>query len=287
MERSGDKMKPVLVGIAGDSGSGKSTFVKTLSNLLGEENVREICFDDYHSLDREERKAVKITPLHPRANNLGLAIEHMWLLKQGRKILKPIYDHSTGRFGEPEWVCPVPYIICEGLHTFYFNVLAIQYDLKIYYDTDLELKIIWKIQRDVLDRGYFAEKVIEEIRERQKDIRNFVEPQSQYADILLKLRLHSDNFIAVQWNESTDSHWFENLLNEPGSWEVFQEWYGGKKWNVYSIDRKFTLDEVKRSFKIDSSFRIKEKELEPYLVSSLLIATILKQIRDLKDKKEV
>jgi phosphoribulokinase len=52
MERGGNKMKPVLVGIAGDSGSGKSTFVKTLANLLGEKEVREICFDDYHSLDR-------------------------------------------------------------------------------------------------------------------------------------------------------------------------------------------------------------------------------------------
>ncbi|MGC9045149.1 MAG: phosphoribulokinase [Thermodesulfovibrio sp.] len=280
-------MKPVLVGIAGDSGSGKSTFVKTLANLLGEKEVREICFDDYHSLDREERKAVKITPLHPRANNLGLAIEHMWHLKQGKKILKPVYDHSTGKFGEPEWVFPVPYIICEGLHTFYFSVLAVIYDLKIYYDTDLELKIIWKIQRDVVERGYFAEKVIEEIRERQKDIRNFVEPQSQYADILIKLKLHSNNSIAVQWNDSIDAQWFKKILNDPDSWNAVTEWYGGKKWNVYEIARPFTIDEAKKIFKIDSSFKIKEKELEPYMLAAVLVASILKQIRNLKNEKEV
>ncbi|MGB9822079.1 phosphoribulokinase [Thermodesulfovibrio sp.] len=280
-------MKPVLVGIAGDSGSGKSTFVKTLANLLGEKEVREICFDDYHSLDREERKAVKITPLHPRANNLGLAIEHMWHLKQGKKILKPVYDHSTGKFGEPEWVFPVLYIICEGLHTFYFSVLAVIYDLKIYYDTDLELKIIWKIQRDVVERGYFAEKVIEEIRERQKDIRNFVEPQSQYADILIKLKLHSNNSIAVQWNDSIDAQWFKKILNDPDSWNAVTEWYGGKKWNVYEIARPFTIDEAKKIFKIDSSFKIKEKELEPYMLAAVLVASILKQIRNLKNEKEV
>lgn len=278
------KMKPVLVGIAGDSGSGKSTFVKTLANLLGTSEVREICFDDYHSLDRQERKAVNITPLHPRANNLGLAIEHMWLLKQGKKILKPVYDHSTGKFGEPEWVFPVPYIICEGLHTFYFSILASLYDLKIYYDTDLELKIIWKIQRDVLERGYFAEKVIEEIRERQKDIRNFVEPQSQYADILIKLKLHSHNSnIVVQWNEATDTQWFKNFLVEPDSWKASTEWYGGKKWNVYEITRNFTVDEVKRMFKIDSSLKIKEKEITPYMLVTVLVASMLKQIRSLKE----
>lgn len=281
-------MKPVLVGIAGDSGSGKSTFVKTLSNLLGEKNVREICFDDYHSLDRQERQAVGITPLHPRANNLGLAIEHMWILKQGKKILKPVYDHSTGKFGEPEWVFPVPYIICEGLHTFYFSVLASIYDLKIYYDTDLELKIIWKIQRDVIERGYFAEKVIEEIRERQKDIRNFVEPQSQYADILLKLKPQSNTSeIVVQWNESLESNWFKSVLNEPEGWNSHTEWYGGKKWNVYEINSKFKVDDVKRIFKISESFKFKDKELEPYTVTALLVATILKQIRTLKDQKEV
>lgn len=281
-------MKPVLVGIAGDSGSGKSTFVKTLSNLLGEKDVKEICFDDYHSLDREERKAIGITPLHPRANNLGLAIEHMWLLKQGKKILKPVYDHSTGKFGEPEWIFPMPYIICEGLHTFYFSVLAAIYDLKIYYDTDLELKIIWKIQRDVIERGYFAERVIEEIRERQKDIRNFVEPQSQYADILLKLKPQSDSSeMAVQWNESLESNWFKNLLNEPEKWSPSTEWYGGKKWNVYEINSKFKVEDVKRIFKISDSFKFKDKELEPYMITALLVATILKQIRTLKDQKEV
>lgn len=280
-------MRPVLVGIAGDSGSGKSTFVKTLSNLLGEKNVKEICFDDYHSLDREERKAVKITPLHPRANNLGLAIEHIWLLKQGEKILKPVYDHSTGKFGEPEWVFPVPYIICEGLHTFYFAVLASLYDLKIYYDTDIELKIIWKIQRDVIERGYFAEKVIEEIRERQKDIRNFVEPQSAYADILLKLKHHSDNLErAVHWYESVDSNWIKNLLNETEVLKPFSEWYGGKKWDVYTINRKFPMEDIKRIFRISEGFKIKEKELEPYMIAALLVATILKQIRNLKDQKE-
>ena len=211
----------------------------------------------------------------------------MWHLKQGKKILKPVYDHSTGKFGEPEWVFPVLYIICEGLHTFYFSVLAVIYDLKIYYDTDLELKIIWKIQRDVVERGYFAEKVIEEIRERQKDIRNFVEPQSQYADILIKLKLHSNNSIAVQWNDSIDAQWFKKILNDPDSWNAVTEWYGGKKWNVYEIARPFTIDEAKKIFKIDSSFKIKEKELEPYMLAAVLVASILKQIRNLKNEKEV
>ncbi|MDY0323328.1 MAG: phosphoribulokinase, partial [Candidatus Carbobacillus sp.] len=90
--------KVTIVGIAGDSGAGKSTFVSELRELIGPEKVTVISIDDYHSLDRAERTRVGVTALHPwKANNLGLLIEHVWQLKAGKEIAKPIYDHSDGK----------------------------------------------------------------------------------------------------------------------------------------------------------------------------------------------
>ncbi len=179
--------RKTMVGIVGDSGAGKSTYVKGLSSFLGEGKVTIIGLDDYHTLDRAQRKAVGITPLNPRCNDLGLVIDHAWQLRRGEEIEKPVYDHSTGMFAPPEKVTPREYVIMEGLHTLYLELMRAALDLKIYFDTDLELKLRWKIQRDVVERGHSEEQVRKEIEQRQPDIRAFVEPQKRYADVIVNL----------------------------------------------------------------------------------------------------
>ena len=86
----------VLIGVAGDSGCGKSTFLQRLTDLFGEDFMTVICLDDYHSLDRYQRKETGITALDPRANNFDLMYEQMKALKGGQTINKPIYNHETG-----------------------------------------------------------------------------------------------------------------------------------------------------------------------------------------------
>lgn len=175
-----------LIGIAGDSGAGKSTYVEHLKQLLGEENVSVMSTDDYHSLDRVERNKIGVTALDPwKANNLGLLIDHLWQLKQKRPILKPVYDHSTGTFAESELLEPRTVILVEGLHLLYLEKLREVFDLKIYFDTDISLRIKWKVRRDAEARGYTEEQVLEEIERRRPDVEKFIEPQKAWADMVI------------------------------------------------------------------------------------------------------
>ena len=92
----------VLIGVAGDSGCGKSTFLRRLSDVFGKDLMTVICLDDYHSLDRKQRKAAGVTALDPRANNFDLMYEQIRDLKNGKAIDKPIYNHETGAKSIPQ-----------------------------------------------------------------------------------------------------------------------------------------------------------------------------------------
>lgn len=176
-----------IVGIAGDSGAGKSTYVEQLKALIGEERVSVMTTDDYHSLDRAERNKIGVTALDPwKANNLGLLVDHVWRLKQGRPIMKPVYDHSTGTFAEPEEVIPKDIVLIEGLHILYLEKLREALDLKIYFDTDKELRVRWKVRRDAGLRGYTEAEVLAEIERRKPDVERFIEPQKAWADLLIQ-----------------------------------------------------------------------------------------------------
>ncbi|AEW06317.1 Phosphoribulokinase [Sulfobacillus acidophilus DSM 10332] len=176
----------VMVGICGDSGAGKSTYAHALRELLDPERVTVITLDDYHSLNRHERNAIGITALHPwKANNLGLLTEHVWALRRGQSIVKPTYDHATGEFGAPEEIVPRDIVILEGLHTFYLERLREALDLKIYFDTDIQLRVQWKIARDSSQRGYTPEEVMAEIERRRPDVERYIEPQKALADIVI------------------------------------------------------------------------------------------------------
>ena len=180
------KIAPLLLGIGGDSGTGKSTLVGGIYRIFGPDKITNINLDDYHTFDRAQRKIYNLTALHPAANNMALMGKHAWQLKNGEKIIKPVYDHSTGTFTEPEEVEPKPIVIIGGLFPFFTQELRDVFDLKVYLDPDEELKRTWKIQRDAGRRGYTIEQVMKEIAARQEDIRKHIEPQKEYADIIIR-----------------------------------------------------------------------------------------------------
>ena len=176
------KPRPVMIAIGGDSGSGKATLARGIYDLFGEENILNICLDDYHTLDRDGRTREGITALNPIANNIRLVEEHIWNLRNGESIVKPVYDHVTGTFGEPEVVWPRPIIIIRGLFPLLTEQMRAAFDIKLWLDPQDELKYHWKLQRDVAQRGYIVEQVIAQIVHRQDDLRQVIMPQLRYAD---------------------------------------------------------------------------------------------------------
>ena len=177
----------VMIGVAGDSGCGKSTFLRRLIDLFGEEFMTVICLDDYHSLDRKQRKETGITALDPRANNFDLMYEQMKALKEGQAIDKPIYNHETGELDPPERIEPNHIIVIEGLHPLYDERVRSLIDFSVYLDIGDEVKIAWKIQRDMEERGHTYEDVLAAINSRKPDFQNYIEPQREFADVVLQV----------------------------------------------------------------------------------------------------
>ena len=107
--------RPVILGVVGDSASGKTTISRGLVRVLGEDNVAHICTDDYHRYDRAQRAELGITPLHPDCNHLDIIAQHLTHLRRGEPILKPVYRHQDGTFGPAVHVRPERFTIIEGL----------------------------------------------------------------------------------------------------------------------------------------------------------------------------
>jgi phosphoribulokinase len=177
----------VLIGVAGDSGCGKSTFLRRLADLFGEEFMTVICLDDYHSLDRKQRKEQGVTALNPKANNFDLMYEQIKALKEGKAVDKPIYNHETGEIDPPERVDPNHIIVVEGLHPLFDERVRALLDFSVYLDISDEVKIAWKIQRDMSERGHSYEDVLASINARRPDFEAYIDVQKQYADVVIQI----------------------------------------------------------------------------------------------------
>jgi phosphoribulokinase len=175
------------IGVAGDSGSGKTTFTNAIRQIFGPTLVSTITLDDYHTYDREERKRLDITPLHPDTNNLTKLEEDIARLKQGLPIEKPVYNHTTGRFDPPVPFSPQKILILEGLHTLFTPRLRELMDFSIFVDPEKEVKYAWKRLRDMERRGYSSTEVTEEIVRREKDYDTFIAPQRCEAEPIIRI----------------------------------------------------------------------------------------------------
>lgn len=176
-----------VIGVAGDSGSGKTTFTRAIREIFGEDLVSTFSLDDYHRYDRQERKVLGITPLVPEANRFDLLEAHLADLKAGRTIQKPVYNHDNGRFNPPAEFKPTKILIIEGLHPFITERLRALIDFKLYVDPDPDVKRAWKIKRDVEQRGYSIDTVLREMEERKPDFEKYVAPQCRFADAVIRI----------------------------------------------------------------------------------------------------
>lgn len=175
------------IGVAGDSGSGKTTFTRAIRAIFGPDLVATITLDDYHRYDREERRELRITPLVPDANDLDLLAEHVGHLKDGESVMKPVYDHTSGTFADPVPFSPARVLILEGLHTLFTPPLRALLDFSLFVDPDPEVKRLWKLRRDMERRGYQREEVLTEMEARLPDYERYIAPQRRYADAVIRI----------------------------------------------------------------------------------------------------
>lgn len=179
-------LRPVMMGIAGDSASGKTTLTQGLVRALGEERCLSICVDDYHKFDRAERRDLAFTPLHPDCNYLDIVEQHLQLLALGRPVLKPVYDHSTGTFTRPEYVEPREFVIVEGLHPLTSKLTRACFDIMVFLDPPEEIRREWKLARDCGKRGYTPEQVLADLERREPESELFIRPQRKFADVVVR-----------------------------------------------------------------------------------------------------
>ncbi len=173
------------LGVAGDSGSGKTTFTEGIRNIFGTDLVSTISLDDYHSLDRNSRRKQGLTALNPKANRIDQIEKDLIQLKHGVPVEKPVYNHATGMFDPQVTFHPQKILILEGLHTLFTPTLRKYLDFTLFVDPTKEVKSDWKIRRDVKVRGYSRDAVIQEIAERESDYEHYIAPQKEYADAVI------------------------------------------------------------------------------------------------------
>ena len=184
---------PVILGIVGDSATGKTTLASGVAKILGPDRVATICTDDYHRYSRAERAKNGVSALDPRGNYIDIMEQHLKLLRQRQPILKPIYNHNTGGLDAPEYVAPKPYIIVEGLLGYTTRAMRECYDVKVYLEPNEKLRVRWKIQRDTAKRGYSVEQVLQSLEKRKEDSPAFIHPQRTFADLVVSFFPPSDN----------------------------------------------------------------------------------------------
>ncbi|HWC32972.1 MAG TPA: phosphoribulokinase, partial [Actinomycetota bacterium] len=177
--------RPIVLGVVGDSAAGKTTITRGLVRILGEDNVNHIATDDYHRYDRQQRAERGITPLHPDCNYIDIMTQHLVHVRNGEPIMKPVYQHSDGTFGAPEYVVPKRFAVIEGLLGYHTQELRDCYDVRVYLAPPEDLRRKWKVRRDCSRRGYTTDQVLEELDRREPDSAEFIRPQERRADLVV------------------------------------------------------------------------------------------------------
>lgn len=178
----------IVIGIAGGSGSGKTTLMKNLMRKFGD-NISVLSHDNYYRAHNElpyEQRS-KLNYDHPDAFDTQMMIDHLKLLKEGKSIECPTYDYTIhNRAEETILVEPRQVIIVEGILIFENKELCDQMDIKIYVDTDADVRLIRRIKRDVAKRGRSLESVLDQYLNTVKPMHEmFVEPSKKNADIIV------------------------------------------------------------------------------------------------------
>jgi uridine kinase len=185
-----NQIKPFIVGIAGGTGSGKTTLAKKIAETLGNDTVTLIDADSYYRdlshLSLHQRHQINFD--HPDALDTPLLVDHIKTLKKGSPIKKHIYDFTIHtRTEETVTVAPKPVILVEGILIFALEDLCRLFDLKVFMDEDDDIRLLRRIQRDINERGRSIEMVAEQYLQNVRPMHEkFVEPSKKAADIVTR-----------------------------------------------------------------------------------------------------
>lgn len=190
-----------IIGIAGGTGSGKTTVVKKIAESLPPHYVAVVPLDSYYNdtsaMTEDERHAINFD--HPDAFDWRLLVEHVKMLKEGKAVEQPTYSYLIcNRLPETIHVEPKPVIIIEGIMTLLNKKLRDMMDLKIFVDADTDERLIRNIQRDTVERGRTVEMVISRYLDVLKPMHEqFIEPTKKYADIIIPQGGSNEKGIAI------------------------------------------------------------------------------------------
>lgn len=183
------RARPLVIGIAGGTGSGKTTVAQTILRRVGADRIAFLPHDAYyrnlHHLSLEQRR--KINYDHPDSLETELMIRHIGQLLDWQPVDLPVYDFSTHlRREETVHVEPQHIILVEGILIFYEEALCKLFDVKIFVDTDADIRFIRRLQRDIRERGRTSESVIRQYLETVRPMHmQFVEPSRRNADVII------------------------------------------------------------------------------------------------------
>jgi uridine kinase len=182
-------MRPIVIGVAGGTGSGKTTVANEILQRVGAEHITYIPHDAYYRdlshLPPRQRDQVNYD--HPNALETGLLIEHLKELRAGRTVEIPVYDFTTHtRAQHTRRVEPAPVILVEGILVFAEPELRKLFDVRLYVDTDADVRFIRRLRRDMEERGRSAESVCEQYLSTVRPMHlEFVEPSKRYANVII------------------------------------------------------------------------------------------------------
>ncbi len=185
-----------VIGIAGGTGSGKTTVVRKLIERLPKGEVTVIPLDSYYNdssqVPMEERQKINFD--HPNAFEWSLLTKHLQMLKEGKTVEQPQYDYITSsRLKETITVGPSEIVIVEGILTLHHPELREQMDLKVFVDADADDRLIRVIKRDIVERGRTVEAVIERYQRVLKPMHEqFIEPCKRYANVIIPQGGHNN-----------------------------------------------------------------------------------------------
>jgi uridine kinase len=180
---------PLVIGIAGGSGSGKTTVAQEILQRVGRERIAFLQHDSYYKdlsgLPPTQRAQINFD--HPNSLETELLIQHVASLRDGKAVEVPIYNFSTdSRTGQTFTVQPRRVILVEGILIFTEAALREMFDVKIFVDTDADLRFIRRLERDLAERGRTTESVIKQYQSTVRPMHlEFVEPSKRYADVII------------------------------------------------------------------------------------------------------
>jgi uridine kinase len=224
--------------ICGDSGSGKTTLGNILSKHFKSSFLLEC--DRYHKWERGDENWNNFTHLNPDANYLTKMREDIFDLVVGNDVYQVDYDHDTGKFTQKQKIENSENLIVCGLHSL-INTNNEIYDLKIFMDTEENLKVKWKILRDTNNRNYTKDKVIKQINERSGDFQKYILPQKENSNIIVNFYEKKNNKLGLKIKISeklNPRELFDHISLYNPSCEIYVE----KKFIVIDFDKYFDCE---------------------------------------------